>query len=236
LTLIEVLDLLETARKTGGFHVVAGRDAGALWIEAGACCAVEYDDARSPLADDVGVLQRVVQLGAAVVRHRDGAFRFVSNEAPPWRADTPVFLQEALGEIERQVARWEQVRKVVPSLDVSARLQEDLSVEQIVVDAERWRVLAGIGSGRSIRDLAESAGDELAVCQAVAALVEAGAVALSAPEAVRPLGRSMLAESPYGPGVEDPFDRGLSDRALSDRTLSDPSLSNQIVTSITRGA
>ncbi len=209
LSLVEVLDLLGGARKTGGFHVVAGRDSGALWIDEGACCAVEHDGARGQITDDVGILKRVVELGAAVVRHRDGTFRFVTGEKPPWRADIAPSLLEALGEIDRQVARWEEVRKVVPSLDVTARLHDDLQVEQFLVDRDRWRVLAGIGSGRSVRDLAESLGDELAVCQAVAALVEAGAVAISEPEVARTIGRSTLSESPYGPGVDEPLPRPI---------------------------
>lgn len=203
LSLIEVLELLGGTRKTGGLHLVAGRDAGALWIEEGACWAVEHEGARGPLTDDVQILQRVVQLGGLVVSHPDGAFRFVTGEKPPWRADAGASLEEALGEIERQLARWEEVRRVVPSLDVTAELCHELTVEQMLVDRDRWRVLAGIGSGRTVRQLAEAAEDQLALCQAVAALVEAGAVKVSEPVVARTVGRSTLAESPYGPGVDD---------------------------------
>jgi len=203
LSLDEVLELLAATRKTGGLHLTAGRDAGAVWVEDGACCAVEHGSARGPVVDDVGLLARVVRLGAAIARHRDGAFRFVPREEPPWRAGQPASLVEALGEIERQVARWEEVRKVVPSLDVRARLSDQLGVEQLLVDRDRWRTIAAVAAGRTVRELAEGGGDELAVCQTVALLVEAGAVTLEQDVLARPTGRGTLAESPYGPGVDD---------------------------------
>jgi len=203
LSLNEVLELLAATRKTGGLHLMAGRDAGAVWIHEGACCAVEFGKASGPVVDDVALLRRVVQLGAAIARHREGAFRFEPGEQPPWPAEQEASLVEALGEIERHVARWDEVRRVVPSLDVTARLAGELGVDQLLVDRERWRVVAEIAAGRTVRELAEAAADELAACQTLAALVEAGAVVLREDAVPRPTGRGTLAELPYGPGVDE---------------------------------
>jgi hypothetical protein len=209
LSFAEVLHLLAASGKTGALHVVAGRCRAIVWVADGECRAVEHDGAHGDPGDVQLVQARLVHVGGAAARHRDGAFRFVDREAPPWATAEPVPLADALVAIDHEIARWAEVQRVVPALDLRPRLSPQLAAPELVLDEQRWRVLVAIDGERTVAEIGVATRrDDLAVCEAVAALVEAGAVVLQQPLGYQPAGRSSLAESPYGPGVDQP-DPGL---------------------------
>ena len=93
-------------------------------------------------------------------------------------------LGDAVVEVDRLLKQWREIVRVIPSLDHRPLLLETLVVEQIVVDRDRWALLAGIDGRRTVRELVQRAGRPvLDVCHTVLELVEAGAVGVLEPAA-----------------------------------------------------
>ena len=101
LALPELLGLLASARKTGALRLESGPVSGAIHLEDGHCCAVETAEHNGRVADGPALLTRLVDVCFAVTRQESGAFRFVSEEAPPWTAGEPVELGDAVVEVDR---------------------------------------------------------------------------------------------------------------------------------------
>ena len=144
------------------------------------------------------------------------SFRF-GPEDPPWACEETVDLEVATDELARLVAEWRDIQAVIPSLDCRIRLADELGVEELVVDRERWQLIVALDGRRSVRDLVRKTNRPvLEVCHAILELVDSGAVNVGPPPAV-PVGRAngkggrarngdaaVEPEAPYGPGVESP--------------------------------
>jgi hypothetical protein len=217
LALPEVVGLLAHSRKTGALWLEAGAATAALYISEGRCCAAQSGDLTGAVKDAPALLARIVELLFAAARQDDGSFRF-GNEEPPWRCEDAVDLEVALDELSRLVDEWRDIQAVVPSLDARVRLSDELGIDELVVDRERWALLVAIDGRRTVRELVrKTSRPVLDVCHALVSLVEAGAVAVVAPPAaIRPAvgaksrssasddGSLVQPEDPYGPGVESP--------------------------------
>jgi hypothetical protein len=187
LALPELLGLLASARKTGALRLEAGPMSGAIHLEDGHCCAVETADHAGRIADGPALLNRLIDVCFAVTRQESGAFKFASDEPPPWVADEPVELGDAVVEVDRLLKQWREILRVIPSLDYRPRLLETLDVEEIVVDRDRWVVLAGIDGRRTVREIVQRAGRPVIdVCHTLLELVEAGAVCVVEPATESP--------------------------------------------------
>jgi hypothetical protein len=215
LALPELFGLLAQSRKTGALWLDAASASGVIYIADGRCCAAESSDAGEPLTDASALLARVVDVCFAIERADDGAFRFGLEEAP-WRCDESVDLGDAIDELGRLVGEWREIQAVIPSLECRIRLADDLGVEELTVDRERWQLIVALDGRRTVRDLAKKTGRPvLDVCHAILALVDAGAVNVGPPPAAPVAGRTngtrkraaqaaVEPERPYGPGVESP--------------------------------
>jgi hypothetical protein len=215
LALPELLGLLAQSRKTGALWLDAANSSAVVYIVEGRCCAAESSEAGEPLDDVSALLARVIDVCFSVERADDGAFRF-GPEEPPWSCSETVDLEVAIDELARLVAEWRDIQAVIPSLDCRIRLADELGVDELTVDHERWQLIVSLDGRRSVRDLVRKTNRPvLDVCHAILSLVDAGAVnvgpAPAAPTAGRTNGSRKRAseiavepEAPYGPGVESP--------------------------------
>ena len=169
--LTEVVRLLAAGRKTGVLRLEGSRGAGRLWVNEGKVTAVEVDHA--PNAD--GHAEAMFEL----LRFDDGDFTFAPDEHPADEGD-PTDLEEILGEAEAQLAEWREIEKVVPTTRATVTLRPELSRADVVLDKQRWRLVAAIGGGVTVATLGEGLGlGELPISRAVKDLIELGVADLS---------------------------------------------------------
>jgi hypothetical protein len=215
LSLPELLGLLAHSQKTGTLWLEAGPATAALYLDDGRCCAAQSGDLTGKVNDAAALLARIVELCFSAARQEDGAFRFGSEE-PPWVCPETVNLDAAVDELARLLDEWRDIQAVIPSLDARVRLAEDLGVEELTVDRDRWALLVAIDGRRSVRELVrKTSRPTLEICHAIVALVEAGAITVvqtASTQSARGNGTAAKAEpksllkpeDPYGPGVESP--------------------------------
>jgi hypothetical protein len=232
LSLPELLGLLSQSRKTGALWLDAANSSAVVYIADGRCCAAESSDAGDPLTDAQALLARVVDVCFAIERADDGSFRFGAEEAP-WACAETVDLEVAMDELARLVEEWREIQAVIPSLECRIRLADDLGVDELTLDRERWQLIVALDGRRNVRDLVRKTNRPvLDVCHAILALVDAGAVSVGpapvAPAAARvngthgrTLDSSVEPEAPYGPGVESPHP-GPNGAVADDGTPFDP--------------
>jgi hypothetical protein len=233
LGLPEVLGLLSHSRKTGALWLDAANSTTAvIYLVDGRCCAAESSEAGEPVVDHDVLLARVIDICFAVEQADSGTFRF-GPEEPAWICNDAVDLDEAVEEVARLVAEWRDIQAVIPSLDCRIRLAEDLGVDELTLDRERWQFVVAIDGRRSVRELVRKTNRPvLDVCHTILTLVDAGAVTVGAPPAApgaqrtngssgssgsnassgsgsngsrqRGADGAVEPEAPYGPGVESP--------------------------------
>lgn len=166
----DVLRLLAGAAKTGRLAVTGSAGHGEVWLDAGELVGGGVTTApRAESTEDV-----VFEL----LRFTNGSFVYDDGERLV-EAGARVAVDDALGRAESLLGEWAEVETVVPTMDAWATLSPDLEGDGVHVDADRWRVLAAIGGGRSAAALAEDLGvGDLSVCQRLKGLVELGVVAV----------------------------------------------------------
>jgi hypothetical protein len=213
LALQELLGLLAHSRKTGALWLDAGPASAVIYVTEGRCCAAIANDAQDPVDNAPSLVVRLVDLCFGVARAEDGSFKF-AEDTPPWTCPETVDLEVANEELARLLEEWREIQAVIPTLESRIRLSEELGVDQLNVDRERWRLLTAIDGRRSVRELVRRTDRPvLEVCHALLLLVDAGACAVVAPAPTPAAARStggkasraiVDPESPYGPGVESP--------------------------------
>lgn len=175
----ELLGLLGHSRKTGALWLDAGNAAAVVYVVDGRCCSAVSNETPEPLHDAPSLLARLVELCFAASRVESGSFR-LGAEIPPWTCAEPVDLDAANSELARLVEEWRSIQEVIPSLECRLRLNEDLTIDQLSVDRECWRLLTAIDGRRNLRELVRKTNRPvLDVCHAVVALVDAGACRLT---------------------------------------------------------
>ncbi len=188
LALPELLGLLAQSRKTGALWLDAANSSAVIYIVDGRCCAAESSEAGDPLTDGAALLARVIDVCFAVERADDGSFRF-GPEEPSWSCPDTVDLEGAIDELGRLVDEWREIQAVIPSLDCRIRLADELGVEELTVDRERWQLIVSLDGRRSVRDLVRKTNRPvLEVCHAILEMVDAGAVNVG-PAPAAPLDR-----------------------------------------------
>ncbi|HZQ28235.1 MAG TPA: DUF4388 domain-containing protein [Acidimicrobiales bacterium] len=158
----DILVLLASTKKTGVLAVDAPRRTGRVWVDAGH--VVGADMAGHAEAADV-----VFEL----LRLADGSFNFESGEAPS-ELMAPVDVHDVLAQARARLAEWRDIERVVPSLASIVRLDPEAGGELVLhIGADDWRVVAAIGAGGPVRQVAERMGlSEFDTCKAVKAVVD----------------------------------------------------------------
>ena len=239
LTLTELLTTLAAAAKTGVLELDAPDADARVHLAEGRCVAAEAAGLAGPLESAEALTARLTEVCFAVARQADGRFRFVADAAPPWSVEDAVELETAVVAVDDLVAQWEQLRGVIPSLDVHPRLCAEIP-EPLTLQPSEWELVVAIDGRRSVRDVVDRThGGVLDVCQALATLVAHGAIeiepprprtsvevetarsraALEAVTAALPLPRGTAAEltDPWAPGVDSRYEelhRRLAEQEL----------------------
>jgi hypothetical protein len=188
--LTEVVRLLAAGGKTGVLRLEGSRGSGRLWVDGGKVTAIEVDHA--PRAD--GHAEAMFEL----LRFDDGNFTFASDDVAE-DPGPPTELEEILVDAEAKLAEWREIEAVVPTTRATITLRPELARADVVLDRQRWRLVAAIGGGVTVATLGEAMDlGELPVSRAVKELIELGVVDLSATVVEEP-----VAEPVVEPVVEE---------------------------------
>jgi hypothetical protein len=189
----DVLRLLAGTRKTGRLRVSGDRGNGSVWVDSGAVVASE-SSADTAASGPVDVLFELL-------RYHEGSFTFEAGQAAP-SPSAPAEIEPLLFEAEHQLREWREIEAIVPSMDAWVTLAPALPRAEVVVDAARWRLIATVGSGAAVTEIADALGlAEIAACRTIKDLVEAGLAAVGEARFAE-LGRS--AASPSQPPTPSP--------------------------------
>lgn len=178
--LIDVLRLLSSTKKTGRLRVSSGRGSGSVWLDGGGVVAAGASGAKT----SEGLVTVVFEL----LRYKEGAFVFEADVTTP-DAGAPSDVESLVREAERLLAEWYEIEAVVPSVDCWVSLSPTLPRPEVVIDADRWRIVVATGAGATVAGLGEKLGlGEIAVSKAVKDVIEVGLAVLSeaAPAHVTP--------------------------------------------------
>lgn len=192
--LTEVVRLLAAGSKTGVLRLEGSRGSGRVWVDEGKVTTITVDHA--PRAESLA--EAMFEL----LRFEDGHFTFASDElANP--AGEPTELDGILVDAEAQLAEWREIEVVVPTTRALVTLRQELTRADVVLDKQRWRLVAAIAGGITVATLGDAMDlGELPVSRAVKDLIELGVVDLDITVADDPVDEA-VADEPVG--FDEPF-------------------------------
>lgn len=192
--LTEVVRLLAAGSKTGVLRLEGSRGSGRVWVDEGKVTTITVDHA--PRAESLA--EAMFEL----LRFEDGHFTFASDElANP--AGEPTELDGILVDAEAQLAEWREIEVVVPTTRALVTLRRELTRADVVLDKQRWRLVAAIAGGITVATLGDAMDlGELPVSRAVKDLIELGVVDLDITVADDPVDEA-VADEPVG--FAEPF-------------------------------
>ncbi|HWJ60880.1 MAG TPA: DUF4388 domain-containing protein [Acidimicrobiales bacterium] len=205
----DVLRLLAGAAKSGHLEVAGTTGSGEVVLCLGTIASASTD--LSPHASDPSDV--VYEL----LRLEDGSFAFDEGDVADtgWEADVDATIATA----EALVDEWTAIEAVVPSMEAWVSLAAELEEAEVVVSADRWRVISAIGGGGNVHDLAAALElTDLAASRLVVDLAEAGLVAVRATHGYQPprveLDDFDQFEEPIGEPMTDLHDLSAEDRPV----------------------
>lgn len=140
IALPDVLALLSVTAKTGELRIEAGGGVGSVWFDAGRIAGF-----------DVGHHATAVDALFALLRLREGRFKFHTG-TDPVNAMPPQDVVPVLEEAENRLMQWPAIAAAIPSLHSELRLEE--SVEgTVMLRADQWQLIATVGGGRMVGDV-----------------------------------------------------------------------------------
>jgi hypothetical protein len=168
--LTEVLRLLDAGGKTGVLRLDGSRGSGRLWVDEGKVTGVQVDQA--PRAE--GYAEALFEM----LRFEDGSFTFSAGDQADEPGE-PTEIEGIIADAETQLAEWREIERVVPTTRAGIRLRRELSRADVVLDKQRWRLVAAIGGGVTVATLGDAMDmGELPISRAVKELIELGVVDL----------------------------------------------------------
>jgi Domain of unknown function (DUF4388) len=172
-SLPDVLRLLATTSKSGRLRIEGDRGRGSVWLADGGIVDADADRVIEGTPTDEVIFE--------LLRFDSGQFAFDGDDtatAGGDREDVEAVLRRA----SSLLSEWTELENVVPSLEHEVCLAGDLSADEVTIDADRWRSLVAVSSGRTVGELATSLGlTELGVSRAVRELVDLGVADVEAP-------------------------------------------------------
>jgi hypothetical protein len=174
--LSDVLRLLASTEKSGRLVVSGDLEHGEVWLRDGALTGGRAST-RPSATGAADVLFEIQQFP-------NGSFVFEAADDVEG-SDEPLTIDEALKTAAGLQAEWDDVVKVVPSLDHWITMTPELAGQSIVVNADQWKLLASLGNGATVRTLGERFADsDLAASKRVKAMAEAKLVEVGEPKAL----------------------------------------------------
>jgi len=188
-SLDEVLEMLAHSRKTGALEVRSEAGAnGVLYFAAGRICAAEAGDLSGPVQAPDGLEARLIDVCFVLLRQDAGEFAFQPDQLPPWPVRGGVDVGPILDEVRTLVRDWNAIEAVIPSPNSTPTLLPEPAREPISLDRSSWAVVTAVDGSASVRDIARRLGRSvLEVSRVLKDLVEAGAAAVGAQPASRPV-------------------------------------------------
>ena len=180
-SLPDVLRLLATTTKTGRLRLEGDRGQGSVWLQEGKV----VDAAADHAVDGTPTEERIFEL----LRFESGSFAFDTDD----RASDPSRPQEVedlLVKADTLLGEWSELEAVVPSLAHQVTLATDLSADEVTIDADRWKTVVAVASGRTVGELAKELRlTELGVSRVVRDLVDLGVADVGPPGRGEPVPR-----------------------------------------------
>lgn len=209
----DVLRLLASTAKTGRLRITGDRGSGSVWVQEGQVVATELTTEVAPTApsDEEAVF--------GMLRFSAGSFSFESEASV---ADgVPRSLEPILGTAEGMLVEWRSIEAVVPSLSVWVTLTPELTGPDVMIDADRWRSIAAIGSGAEVAVVADVLEQgEMDACRTVKELIELGVVEISErPTEPEPFATPDLSESPFDAAALAGDDDAMVDEPVGGESL-----------------
>jgi Domain of unknown function (DUF4388) len=181
-SLPDVLRLLATTAKTGHLRIDGDRGQGSVWLDEGSVVGAAADRAMNGTPTDEVVFE--------LLRFDTGAFAFDADDKAP-HPGRPEGVEDVLRRATSLLREWTELEAVVPSPAHHVLLAPDLSADEVTIDADRWRSVVAIASGRTIGELAQELGlTELGVSRVVRDLVDLGVADVEAPGRAEPAPRA----------------------------------------------
>jgi hypothetical protein len=181
----ELLELLAERSKTGtlrmhhqGADVQLYFDGGQL-CETGSAAGDHHGDRRS------GVPPGLTQTCCEVLQWTHFTFDFepAAELARPVLSRVPV--ANVLAAARAELAEWQAIESVIPSLDGRVRPVPELSDDAVVIlNSEQWKLLIAMNGTRTVEGLIRSVqGTRLETCRQLRELIDRGLAELVAPPA-----------------------------------------------------
>ena len=160
IALPDVLALLSVTAKTGELRIESGGGAGSVWFDAGRVSGF-----------DVGNHRSVVDAVFALLRLKEGAFKFYTGTEALNPMD-PEDVVPVLEEAEDRLNQWPAIAAAIPSLLSELRLAD--SVEgTVMLRPDQWQLVTTIGGGRNVGDVLDTrALGEFEGCKALKELID----------------------------------------------------------------
>ncbi len=165
----DVLRLLASTAKTGRLRVTGPGGSGSVWLDAGNVYLAEL--VGDPITDSTST-----EVLFGLLRLETGSFTFEDETRTESDFSTEK-MDVVLAAAESMLVEWREIESVVPSMDVWVGMCAELAGPDVMVDADRWRGIAAVGSGSAVVDVAHRLDlHEVEVCRLVKELIELGLV------------------------------------------------------------
>jgi hypothetical protein len=183
LALADLFEVLAAAGKTGALHVRSEQGLGIVYFDGGKVCAGEAGHRSGPVEGRDALVARLFDVCFELFRFQEASFEFEPEARPTWPATEAVEVPELQAETTRRLAEWAEIRRTVPSLEARPRLIPQGPDDSVILDPAQWRVVAAIDGRRRINALIRVLdSSDFEVCGLLAGLLDAGLVALDAPD------------------------------------------------------
>lgn len=162
--LSDILQLIQMGKKTGALEVESGSDAGSIFFNDGAAVHAAATDIRGDEAVN------------RILRWRQGSFAFKPDITTDQHSiQAP--LQHLVLEAARQIDEWQDIQKLLPSMDIVLAIEENpaAGTEDIKLEPAEWRILALVDGSRNISMVVkESHMGDFETCKVLYGLVSSG--------------------------------------------------------------
>jgi hypothetical protein len=162
--LSDILQLIQMGKKTGALEVHSDNDIGNIFFSEGTATHAAATDIQGDEAVN------------RILRWRQGSFAFKPDLTTDQRSiQAP--LQHLVLEAARQIDEWQDIQKLLPSMDIVLAIEENpaAGTEDIKLQPAEWRVLALVDGMRNISQVVkESHMGDFETCKVLYGLVSSG--------------------------------------------------------------
>ena len=181
----EVVGLLASKQETGRLHVRSKAVGADLYMSEGAFSGITLGDEPAPASANAA-RQRLDEVCFELLSAERGTFEFHPGASGRPAATLSVKVETVLAAARRRADEWQEIRAVIPALDVHPLMAEELGPEAVTLDRQQWEVLAALDGRRTVHALARKLHlSEFDTCRILKSLIDDGAVVLPDAEAQR---------------------------------------------------